>query len=49
MGKGIIKLDVTDTNEALGIMHENKDAFPFDTSRRKEARKGLQAELWPKQ
>lgn len=41
MGKGIIKLDVTDTNEALGIMHENKDAFPFDTSPQEGSKKGI--------
>lgn len=41
MGKGIIKLDVTDTNEALGIMHENKDVFPFDTSPQEGSKKGI--------
>lgn len=41
MGKGIIKYDAADTNEALGIVIENKDAFPFDTSPKELSKKGI--------
>lgn len=41
MGKGIINYDVTDTNDALGIILKNKDAFPFDSYPQEGSKKGI--------